>query len=82
MSKTSQNDLECMGNNILTKILVDVKTNRFFGLEADEVADTSGWEQLGLALCYIKDNKPVDREACRLFCMLKCNWNFNLCHHN
>ena len=62
MSKTSQNDLlECMGNNILTKILVDLKTNKFFGLEADEVADTSGWEQLGLALRYVKDNKPVER---------------------
>ena len=38
LSKTSQNDhIECMGNNILTKILDDGKANRFFGLEADEV---------------------------------------------
>lgn len=48
LSKTSQNELlECMGNNILTKILDDMKANRFFGLETDEVADTSGWEHLG-----------------------------------
>ena len=71
LSKTSQNKLlECMGNNnnILTKIL-DVKaSNRFFGLEADEVADTSGWEQLGLALRYVKDNKPVERLVSFIAC--------------
>ena len=69
LSKTSQNELlEFMGNNILTKILDDVKANRFFGLEADEVADTSGWEQLGLALRYVKDNKPVERLVSFIAC--------------
>lgn len=28
---------------------------------ADEVTDVSGWEQLGLALCYIKDNVAVEK---------------------
>ena len=69
LSKTSQNDLlECMGNNILTKILDDVKANRCFGLEADGVADTSGWEQLGLVLRYVKDNKPVERFVSFIAC--------------
>ena len=69
LSKTSQNDLlECMGNNIPTKILDNVKANRFFGLEADEVADTSGWEQLGLVLRYVKDNKPVVRLVSFIAC--------------
>ena len=45
-----------------------MKANQFFGLEADEVADTSGWEQLGLALRYIKDNKPVERLVSFIAC--------------
>ena len=69
LSKTSQNDLlECMGDNILHKILAEVKPNRFFGLEADEVTDASGWEQLGLALRYVKDNKPVERLVSFISC--------------
>ena len=65
----TQNDLlECMDNNILTKILDDVKANRFFDLEADEVEDTSGWEQLGLALRYVKDNKSVERLVSFIAC--------------
>ena len=34
----------------------DVKTNKFFGLEADEVADTSGWEKRGLVFRYYQRN--------------------------
>ena len=69
LSKTSQNEfLEFMGNNFLTKSLDDVKANEFFGFEADEVADTSGWEQLGLALRYVKENKPVERLASFFAC--------------
>ena len=66
LSKTSQN--ECMGDNILHKILADVKANRFFGLEADEITDTSGWEQLGLGLRYVKNNKPVGRLVSFISC--------------
>ena len=69
LSKTTQNDLlDCMGEFILAKIITDVKASRFFGLEADEVTDTSGWEQLGLALRYIKDNEPVERLVSYIAC--------------
>ena len=33
----------------------------FLILQADKVADTSGWEQFGLALRFVKNNKPVER---------------------
>ena len=69
ISKTSQNDLlECMGDYILGKILSDVKASKFFGLEADEVTDLSGWEQLGLVLRYVKDNQPVERLVSFIAC--------------
>ena len=69
LSKTSQNDLlDCIGEFILTKIITEVKANQFFGLEADEVTDTSGWEQLGLALRYVKNNEPVERVVNYIAC--------------
>ena len=46
---------------MLSKILSDVKASKFFGLEADEVTDLSGLEKLGVVLCYVKDNQPVER---------------------
>ena len=60
ISNTSQNDLlECMGEYVLSKILSDVKASKFFGLEADEGTDLSGWEQLGVVLRYVKDHQSV-----------------------
>ena len=69
LSKTSQNDLlECMGQYIQSQIIADVKQSKYYGIMADEVTDISGWEQLGVALRYIKDSvaheKLVQFVAC------------------
>ena len=32
-----------------------------YGISADEVADVSHWEQLGILVRYVKDGKPVER---------------------
>ena len=56
LSKTSQNQLlDCMGEAILEAIVEDVKAGTFYSVLADEVSDVSGWEQLGIALRYVKD---------------------------
>ena len=58
LSKTTQNQLlECMGSVILESILSDVKASQYFSVLADEVTDISGWEQLGVALRFVKDGK-------------------------
>ena len=36
----------------------------FFGVQADEVTDTSNWEQLVIVVRYVKETKIVER--CRL----------------
>ena len=33
----------------------------YYGIQCDEVCDSSNWEQLGLILRYVKGKKPVER---------------------
>ncbi|XP_065199034.1 uncharacterized protein LOC135830742 [Sycon ciliatum] len=62
MSKTTKNELlACMAEELLATIVTDVKASHYFAIQADEVSDVSGWEQLGLSLRYVKDNTPVEK---------------------
>ena len=62
ISKTSQNDLlQCMSQYIQAQIIADVKHSKYYGILADEVTDVSDWEQLGVALRYVKDNVAHER---------------------
>ena len=42
-------------------IVQDVKSSWFYAILADEVSDVSGWEQLGVALRYVKNGKPCEK---------------------
>ena len=33
----------------------------YYGLSADEVPDSSNWEQLGIVVRYVKDAKPMEK---------------------
>ena len=35
--------------------------HNFFAIEADEIRDISNWEQLGIAVRYIKNHNAVER---------------------
>lgn len=62
ISKTAQNEiLYCMKTHIQDQITQQVKTSIFYGMEADEVKDSSNWEQLGLVLRYTQNGAPVKR---------------------
>ena len=65
ISKTAQNELlECIGDFIKLKILSEIKSqegHNFFAIEADEIRDISNWEQLGIAVRYIKNHNAVER---------------------
>jgi hypothetical protein len=62
ISKTSQNELlDCVKEFIQREIIQDVKQFSFYGIEADEVTDIANWEQLGLVLRYLKDDKAQER---------------------
>ncbi|XP_078585777.1 52 kDa repressor of the inhibitor of the protein kinase-like [Branchiostoma floridae x Branchiostoma japonicum] len=53
-----------MKKYILQTIVRDISNQPFgplYGIMADEVTDVSNWEQLGLMVRYVKDNKPVER---------------------
>lgn len=64
-SKTSQNDLLfCIKEYIQEKIVKDVNEQvigPYYGFQCDEVTDVSNWEQLGIVIRYVKENKPVER---------------------
>ena len=69
ISKTSQNDLLlCMADVIREAIVKDVKNSHYYAILADEVTDVSEWEQLGVALRYVKDGhaheKLIEFVAC------------------
>ena len=38
-----------------------MKSSWFYAILADEVSDASGWEQLGVALRYVKNGKPCEK---------------------
>ena len=60
-SKTTQNDLlECIEHFIQDVIVHEIKTQSigpYYGIQCDEVTDSSNWEQLGLVLQYVKEKK-------------------------
>ena len=61
MSKTTQNALlDSMGEVVLKSIIDDVKASWYYVILADKVTDTSGWEQLGVALCFARNGKPCE----------------------
>ena len=64
-SKTSQNDLLlCIKQYIQSAIVQEVKEQEigpYYGFQCDEVTDVSNWEQLGIVVRYVKENKPVER---------------------
>ena len=64
-SKTSQNQLLlCMKKYIQNKIVDEVKNQTigpYYGIQCDEVTDSSNWEQLGIVLRYTINNRPVER---------------------
>lgn len=62
LSKTTQNQLlACMGDAIREAIISEVNTAKYYAISADEVSDVSGWEQLGVVLRYVKDNKAEEK---------------------
>ena len=63
ISKTSQNELlQCIKKYIQEVIVQQVKDGGgFFGIGADEVTDTSNWEQLGLVVRYLHNGEPVEK---------------------
>jgi hypothetical protein len=62
VSKTAQNQLlTCMADELIATIIKQVKESHFYGIQADEVSDVSGWEQLGLSIRYGKDGEAVEK---------------------
>ena len=66
VSKTASNELLwCIGDFIKLKIVSEIKNNQeghnFFAIEADTIRDISNWEQLGIAVRYIKNHNAVER---------------------
>ena len=51
----------------------------YYGIQCDEVTDSSNWEQLGLLLRYVKGNKPVERLLEFIPC--DCTTGEALCHN-
>ena len=61
ISKTA---LDCIRICIQTDIIQEIKSQdagSYFGIMADEVKDVSNWEQLGIAIRYLKDGKPTEK---------------------
>jgi hypothetical protein len=72
ISKTAQNDLlDCIRAFIQSKIVEEIHSQSVgphYTIMADEVTDSSNWEQLGLVVRYTKNNKPVEK----LFSFVSC----------
>ena len=65
-SKTAQGELLYCIKTFIQKIIVDeVKSQAigpYFGVQCDEVTDSSNWEQLGIVLRYTTpDSRPIER---------------------
>ena len=70
MSNNSQNQLlSCIAYELLSQIVANVKASHYFGIQADEVADVSGWEQLGVSVRYVKDGESVEHHIPFIECM-------------
>lgn len=62
VSKTVQNDLlDQMGQYVIKKVCNDVAASPYLAVMADEVSDVSNWEQLGVAVRYIKNNTAHEK---------------------
>ena len=69
MSKTVQNELVyCLGEELKESIVDDVKHSHFYGIQADEVTDVSGWEQLGLSIRYVKEGAALEKHVSFVDC--------------
>ena len=64
-SKSSQNELLlCIKEFIQTKIIYEIKQQSigpYYGIQCDEVRDSSNWEQLGLVIRYVKCHMPCEK---------------------
>ena len=61
LSNTAQNQLlVCMGDEITASIVKNVRDSHYYGIQADEVTDVSGWEQLGISVRYICDGEATE----------------------
>ena len=62
MSNKVQNELLVfMAEDLVSLIIKDVKASQFFGVQADEVTDVSGWEQLGISVRYVKNGEAMEK---------------------
>ena len=65
ISKTTQNELlSCIKDYIQSQIVAHINNQiggRYYGISADEVTDSSNWEQLGIVLRYVKDSVAVEK---------------------
>ena len=64
ISKTIQNELlSCVRKYILECINIEINEEGtpYFGVVADEVTDCADWEQLGIIIHYVYQQKSVER---------------------
>ena len=64
ISKTIQNELlSCVQKNILECIVKEINEEEtpYFGVIADEVTDCAYWKQLGIVICNVYQQQPVER---------------------
>ena len=63
ISKTCQNQLlQCIKKYLQDVLVQQVEDGGgWYGIEADEVTDTSNWEQLGLVLRYMHSGEPTEK---------------------
>ena len=63
-SKTAQNDLLLCIKEYFRSVIVRAVNEQaigpYYGFQCDEVTDISNWEQLGIVIRYVKENKPVE----------------------
>ena len=69
MSNNVQNQLlSYMADELLSQVVSNVKKSRFYGIQADEVADVSGMEQLGLSVRYVIDGESIKQHVAFMEC--------------
>jgi hypothetical protein len=63
VSKTTQNRLiGILGDQLLNRILQEVRTAQHFSLLADEVSDASNWEQLSVVMRFVDSDQKIREE--------------------
>ena len=67
-SKTTQNELiSICGERIVTKLIDEVKSAKFFSVLADEAADISNTEQLSVVIRFVDQNANIRKEFMGFF---------------